>query len=188
FISMLLQQTPDSGRGFGISATVSGAIMFGVQLMALIGGPLAGRVADRQSARRALQGGALITALGWVGMAAGQGSLPVLIAMLCLQSVGSAMILASTPMVLADAVPLQRTSEANGVTAVLRQANLAIATQVSAFLLSLHSVTVGTAHYPAPASIDLTFAVLAAATVLGFLVSLTLPRRAQGLPTPALAI
>lgn len=187
FISMLLQQTPDSGRGFGVSPTLSGLIMFGVQLMALVGGPLAGRVADRRSARRALQGGALVTAVGWVGMACGQGLLPVLIVMLCVQSVGSAMILASTPMVLADAVPLERTSEANGVTAVLRQANLAVATQISAFLLSLHSVTVGNARYPAPASIDLTFMVLAAATVLGFLVSLTLPRHRPVIMAPALA-
>jgi hypothetical protein len=108
--------------------------------------------------------------------------------MLCVQSVGSVMILAATPMVLADAVPLERTSEANGVTAVLRQANLAIATQISAFLLSLHSVSVGGSLYPAPASIELTFIVLAGATILGFLVSLTLPRRGPATPVAMLAV
>jgi MFS family permease len=187
FITMLLQQTPLSGRGFGISPTLSGAIMFGGQLMAMIGGPLAGRIADRQGARRALQIGALISAIGWVGMACAQNLLWLLIAMLCVQSIGSVMILAATPMVLADAVPLERTSEANGITAVLRQANLAIATQISAFLLSLHSVSVGGSQYPAPASIELTFVVLAGATILGFLVSLTLPRRGPP-PLAALAV
>lgn len=185
FITMLLQQTPLSGRGFGISATLSGTIMFGGHLMAMIGGPLAGRIANRHGARRALQLGALVTAIGWLGMACGQGSLPMLIVMLGVQAVGSVMILAATPMVLADSVPLERTSEANGVTAVLRQANLAIATQISAFLLSLHSVTVGGSHYPGPASIDITFAVLAGATVVGFLVSLMLP--VNGRPTAVFA-
>ncbi|MDB5968003.1 MAG: hypothetical protein JWQ90_453 [Hydrocarboniphaga sp.] len=176
FMSMLLQQTPAAGSGFGLSATLSGTIMFGAQLMALFGGTATGFVANRRGARRALQAGALIAALGWVGMALGQDHLGLLVSMLLLQSVGSVMILGATPLVLAESVPLDRTSEANGVTAVLRQANFAVATQLCAFLLSTQSVSVNGSNYPAPSAVGLTFAVLASATVIGFLVSLTLPR------------
>ena len=73
-------------------------------------------------------------------------------------------------------MPLERTSEANGVTAVLRQTNFAIATQLCAFLLSLHTVTVGDAHYPSAMSVGFAFSMLTGATLLGFVVSLLLPR------------
>ena len=176
FISMLLQQTPRAGIGFGLSPTVSGAFLFGAQVTALVGGPIAGRIADRAGPRRALQVGAFIAALGWTGMYIGQHWLGLLVAMLFVQGVGSVMILGSAPMVLADAVPLERTSEANGVTAVLRQTNFAIATQLCAFLLSLHTVTVGDAHYPSATSVGFAFSMLTGATLLGFAVSLLLPR------------
>lgn len=176
FISMLLQQTPKAGIGFGLSPTLSGAFLFGAQVTALIGGPIAGRIADRAGPRRALQIGAFIAAVGWTGMYMGQHWLELLVVMLFVQGIGSVMILGATPMVLADAVPLARTSEANGVTAVLRQTNFAIATQLCAFLLSLHTVAVGDAHYPGSTSVGLAFSMLTAATVLGFVVSLMLPR------------
>jgi len=97
------------------------------------------------------------------------------------------MILAATPMVLADSVPMDRTSEANGVTAVLRQANFAVATQLSAFLLSTQSIVTTDGTYPAASAVTLAFTVLAAATVLAFIVSLTLPRRSTALPAAACA-
>lgn len=176
FISLVLQQTPEAGAGFGISPTLSGGILFGSHLMALLGGPAAGFVAGRHGARRALQAGALISAVGWVGMALGRNDLAVLLTMLYLQALGSVMILGSVPMVLAEAVPLERTSESNGVSAVLRQANFAIATQITAFLLSTQSVMVNGASYPGPQAMTLAFTVLAAMTVLGFALSLVLPR------------
>lgn len=177
FISMLLQLTPQSGSGFGLSATVSGAVMFGGQMMALIAGPASGFVADRRGPRRALQAGALLAAIGWIGMVVGQHDLVLLIAMMMLQSVGSVMILGATPLVLAESVPIDRTSEANGVTAVLRQANFAVATQICAYLLSTSSVATGGSTYPSPNAIGMTFAFLASATVLAFLLSLSLPGR-----------
>ena len=177
FISMLLQLTPQSGSGFGLSATVAGAVMFAAQMMAVIAGPTSGFVADRRGPRRALQVGALIAAIGWVGMVLGQRELWLLVPMLLLQSVGSVMILGATPLVLAESVPLDRTSEANGVSAVLRQANFAVATQICAYLLSTQSVAAGGSSYPAPSAIGLTFAFLASATVLAFLLSLSLPGR-----------
>lgn len=175
FASMLLQQDPASGAGFGESATFSGAALFLTQTMALIGGPAAGFAANRFGAGRSLQLGALVTAVGWVSMATFSDDLAILLPMLMVQAVGSVMILATIPMVLAEAVPMDRTSEANGVSAVMRQANFAIAAQICAFLLSTQSVTVGDAQYPGPAAVSLTFSMLAGATVLGFLVSLTLP-------------
>lgn len=187
FISMLLQQTPLAGSGFGLSPTLAGTIMFASHLMALLGGPAAGYVADRHGARRALQIGALIAAFGWVGMLVGMHTLWLLMVMLFVQAVGSVMILAATPMVLADSVPMDRTSEANGVTAVLRQANFAVATQLSAFLLSTQSIVTTDGTYPAASAVTLAFTVLAAATVLAFIVSLTLPRRSTALPAAACA-
>lgn len=176
FISLVLQQAPDAGIGFGISATISGSILFMAHLMAFIGGPAAGMIANRRGARRALQWGASLAATGWVGMALGRYDLAILLPMLLVQAVGSVMILASVPMVLAETVPLARISEANGVSAVLRQVNFAIATQVIAFLLSTYSVSVGGSSYPAPAAVTLTFACLASAAVLGFILSLMAPR------------
>lgn len=183
FASMLLQQTPQAGTGFGLSPTIAGAVLFGSHLMALLGGPAAGFVANRRDPRRALQAGALIAAIGWVGMALGQDLLWLMLLMLAVQAVGSVMILAAVPMVLAESVPLERTSEANGVSAVLRQANFAVATQISAFLLSTTSVMVGGSSYPSPSAVGLAFIALAGATVIGFLVSLMLPRNGQSRPS-----
>lgn len=176
FISLVLQQPPDAGIGFGVSATISGGILFASHLMAFVGGPSAGFVASRQSARRALQCGALIAAAGWVGMALGRHDFTVLLTMLMIQAVGSVMILAAVPMVLAEAAPLERISEANGVSAVLRQANFAIATQITAFLLSTQSVVVADGRYPGPQAVTLTFVFMAGAAVLGLVLALTFPK------------
>jgi hypothetical protein len=99
--------------------------------------------------------------------------------------IGTVMILAAIPMVLAKVVPMGRTSEANGVVSLVRQANIAIALQITAFVLSTKSVTVEGSSYPAPEATTLAFVLLAGTTVLCFLISLLLPRFRQAAAAPA---
>lgn len=176
FVSMLLQQRADVGTGFGLSASTAGGFMFVTYILGMAGGPAAGYIATKLDASRALQAGALVAAVGWVSMAIGQDILWLLLTGLFIQAVGTVMILASIPMVLVHLVPLNRTSEANGVVSLMRQANIAIATQITAFVLATQSVTVGGETYPAPAATTLAFTLLSGSTVVAFLISMMLPR------------
>ncbi len=174
--SMMLQQPVESGVGFGMTASDAGLLMFFTYILGMVGGPASGVIASRWDASLALRAGTLVAAVGWVCMAFGQQNVVTLLVGLFVQAVGTTMMLAAIPMVLATLVPLGRTSEANGVVSLIRQGNIAIAVQITAFILSLQSVSVGENTYPAAGAVSWAFILLAGSAVLAFVIALLLPR------------
>jgi MFS family permease len=100
--------------------------------------------------------------------------------MALLQGVGVAMAYAAAPMLIVEAAPAARTSEAAGVSSVVRHLFNAIGSQLMAVLLATATVADplgGSARYPAPSAFELVLALISALSALALIASLALPRR-----------
>jgi MFS family permease len=179
-LSILLQQPAQTGVGLGLSATAAGLVLAPSLILAVVVGPGCGILAARHGARvPALIACAVILA-AWGGLVVGHAALPWVVAMALLQGVGVATAYAAAPMLIVEAAPPARTSEATGVSSVVRHLFNAIGSQVVAVLLATATVPDplgGPARYPAPSAFELVFALISALSVLALIASLALPRR-----------
>lgn len=179
-ILLLLQQPEWTLVGFGVSATVAAMLKFPSLAMSVVAAPWSGSIAGKHGARRAMLVGAVLVALGWIGMTAYHNAIWLIITMLFLISFGGAMMYAAMPNLLIEAVPADRTSEAIGLLHVMRTTFTAIGAQVVAFTLATSTVSDlarGPGSYPTADAYLLTFIFITAVALLTLLVTITLPRR-----------
>ena len=177
FVMLLLQQPSGDGAGLGLSASVAGLIMFLPMSMGVIGGPSAAFVANRYSARLALIIGTLLIAIGWVAVATYHTNLWFILALMMAVGMGLAMASAAVPMLILEAVPPERTSEATATITSLRPAAMAIGVQLSSFFIALHTVqNAGGGSYVSDQGFMITFSFVALASLLALVAALLLPR------------
>lgn len=179
-ILLLLQQPEWTLVGFGVSATMAAMLKFPSLAMSVVAAPWSGSIAGRHGARRAMLVGAVLVALGWMGMTAYHSAIWLIVAMLFLISFGGAMMYAAMPNLLIESVPADRTSEAIGLLHVMRTTFTAIGAQIAAFTLASSTVSDaarGPGSYPAASAYLLTFFLITAVAWLTLLVTLALPRR-----------
>ena len=84
--------------------------------------------------------GAVLLCVAWTSIALWHDNLPLLIAMMVLHGLGQSIVFAAAPMLITNATPSGRTSEANGLSNVFRQTAIAIGTQVISLVLAMNSV------------------------------------------------
>lgn len=183
-LSLLLQQPVSTGVGLGLSGTVAGAVIGIGMMVAVFSGPLSGFIADHHSGRRSMIIGSAAMTVGWIGMLIEHQTLWFIACMLFVLEVGKGMVFATVPMLLVESVPAERTSEANGLTAVLRQAFIGIGASVIALALTtstighggdtagMHGVSGG---YPTASAYQLSIGIIAVMSVLCLVFSLMLP-------------
>jgi MFS family permease len=184
FLTLLMQQPKWTG-GLGISATVCGMLLLMPQSMGLAGGPLAAAMIKRRSARAALATGGLLLLTGWSAIAAYHASATFIVCMMMLACLGQAITMAAVPMLVLEAVPEGRTSEAAAVITTLRPIAMGIGTQVSAFILAgsmVRDTAHGAAAYPAIQGFTAVFALVATACVLCVVCAALLPAAASRRP------
>jgi MFS family permease len=177
---LLLQQPEWTLVGFGVSATVAALLKFPSLALSMVASPWSGSIAGTHGARRAMLIGAVLVALGWVGMTANHSTIPLLVTMLFLISFGGAMVYAAMPNLLVEAVPAERTSEAIGLLHVIRTTFTAVGAQVVAFALATSTVSDparGLGSYPSASAYFVTFAGITVSSLLVVLVTFALPRR-----------
>ncbi len=177
--SLFFQQPTESGTGLGYSATTAGGIMFLLNLSALFGGPLSGRIASRMGARATLLVGMSTMAAAWGALALWHGSPTIVLALAVGCSVGLAIAQGGIYNVIIDATPRERTGEATGLTYVFLACFFAVGAQCLFAILATSTVPQpnGEGTLPGDAAFAASFGFVAAMAGLAFLTALALPRR-----------
>jgi MFS family permease len=191
----LLQQPAWSGVGLGISATAASLLQIPTIVVAIAAALWSGRVASRTGARYALLAGCVAQAGGFVLLVFFHSTLWGVMLLLFAATGGMNIVFTTVPMLILDAAPIDRSSEATGLAQVVRSVGLAVGAQVIAFLLASEHVqnsAMGAGAFPAPAAYNRAFADIALCSILLIPLALALPRQRRsrlgtgGTATPVL--
>lgn len=180
---LLLQQPAWTGIGLGLSATMAGMVKLPGNFIALVGGPLSGHITARYGGRAALICGSTVIAASWIALAISHDNLWFIGTMMVFAGLGGSMTFAAIPNLIVEAVPQERTSEATGITVVVRQASAAIGSQIAIFLLATSTVSdpaMGPGVHAAPAAFQMTILAMAGVSILCLLTGLALPTKKPG--------
>jgi MFS family permease len=191
----LLQQPAWTGVGLGISATAASLLQIPTIAVAIAAALWSGRVASRTGARYALLAGCVVQASGFVLLAFFHATLWGVMLLLFVATGGMNIIFTTVPMLILDAAPVDRSSEATGLVQVVRSIGLAVGAQVIAFLLGSEHVqnfAMGAGSFPAPSAYNRAFAEIALCSILLIPLAFALPvqhksrRSASGTATEVL--
>ncbi|HLS97612.1 MAG: MFS transporter [Porticoccaceae bacterium] len=180
--SIVLQQPTATGVGLGLSATLAGVVLLPKTLIALASGPSAGWLISHYSGRVAMMAGAGIMLLGWVMLGFKHDSLWFIAPMLLLLGFGMSMFYSSIPIVIAQSVPLDRTSEASGMMLVIRSTAMGIGAQVVAYISDSSTIAVDGASYPDQTAVYRVIGYVVAGCVVMILIASRLSRARASAP------
>lgn len=176
--SLYFQQSTATGTGLGYTATIAGGVMFLLNISALVGGPLSGRIARRLGARAALLAGMGMLALAWGALAIWHGGTVIVMTLAVACSLGLAIAQGGIYNVIVAATPPERTGEATGLTYVFLACFFAVGAQCLFALLATERVTLsggGDVTFPSAGAFALSFGFVSAMAGLAFLTALLLP-------------
>jgi MFS family permease len=179
---MLLQQPRWTGAGLALSATIAGALKLPANLMGLLAGPWCGRITVRDGARRAMLYGSALLGAGWCILTLWHGSFWFIAVIVLALGFSGTMVYAAMPNLIVEATPEARTSEAVGLTQVVRATATAVGAQVATFLLATTTVTDparGPGIYPSAGAYDLCFAFITLTAILCLLTTLAMPGKGR---------
>lgn len=162
---LLLQQSPETGIGLGLSATLASLVSLPSQLVALIVTPFAALAIGRIGARPiAVAGGALATT-GCLILTLANSSIWMVGVAYVFVTLSSICMYASIPNIVVAETPDERTSEATGMQQVARSIGAAVGAQVIAALLTTSVVSdpvTGKGSFPSPEAFLLALSFLTA--------------------------
>ncbi|MET0370522.1 MAG: MFS transporter [Sphingobium sp.] len=157
----LLQQPVWTGIGLGISAALAASIKIPGNVVGGLASVYAGNKARQWGVRRVVMVGAMMTIAGWLVILFKHDSvLWIALAFALVMAPGMTIIAACTPSLIMEATPNDRTSEATGLTQVVRSLGYTIGSQLVAFILG-SSIVSSAAHpgeYPSETAYLMAFA------------------------------
>ena len=186
----LLQQPVWTGVGMGITATMAGLIKLPTNVTSGATAIASGYLAQRYTFRPIIILATGATFFAWVLLTLEHNSIWLLVAaaVLVLAPAGT-ILFGCAPSLIIEATPEDRTSEATGLSSVLRALAMAVGSQVIAVTLSTSLVSNGAgAKFPDQKAYFATFAVVTGFALASFLFSLLIPRPRAALqlePAPA---
>jgi MFS family permease len=183
-LPQLLQAPAHTGYGLGQSLVAAGLWMApgGLVMMAL--SPVSASLTRRRGARTSLLVGAGVIAVGYVlSTLLLRNAFEVMVAGVVV-SAGVGIAYAAMPGLIMGAVPAHETASANGLNSLMRQVGTSVSSAATAVLLAHMTVTVGALTVPSLAGYRVAFLIAAGAALLGFLLTLLVPRVHDGLDHP----
>jgi EmrB/QacA subfamily drug resistance transporter len=172
-IPQFVETPARAGYGFHASVTQAGLFLVPSTLGMLAVSPLAGRIAHSVGSRVALMGGALLTMVCFVLLAAAHTQRwEIYLASLFLGA-GVGLAFAAMANLIVEAVPPGQTGVATGMNTIMRTIGGAIGAQVAA---SIIAGATGAAGLPAESGFTIAFAISAGALFVSFLAALAVPR------------
>ncbi|MDB5582981.1 MAG: transporter [Bradyrhizobium sp.] len=177
FFPLLLQQPVWTGIGFGVTATMTGLLKLPSNAAAVLGASSSGVVAGRIGGSAVMLIGFVMCVVGWGGLLFDVTHLWFVIAILCFSTAGATIVLAGMASVVMRAVPADRTSEATGVTIVVRMIFQALGALIVGALMASATIVAGGGKpvtYPAPGAFVATIIYIVLASAIGVLASLLL--------------
>lgn len=177
-VSMLLQQPVWTGAGLGTSASFVGVLKLPAILLGAVCSVLAGIASGRLGGRVPILFGTLVMTAGALLGMAEINSLPMMFVAVALSTIGVTAVFTGVPNVIVAVSPADRTSEAAGMMSVFRAVFQAAGAQFLVIILA-SSTTSGSGNikFPDASAYMLAFALMAAVSILGFLLALGLSRK-----------
>jgi len=187
--SILLQQDPGTGAGFGLSATIVGTLKLPMLIVGTLSSVWAGWASGRWSLSLPIVVGSAALVLGLGIGTIDHDALWLVILAVVVSNAGTTALFAGVPNVVVAAAPDQRTSEAVGLSQVVRHVFQAVGAQCIAVLLAASTVAVPGGHggVPSGRAFTLVFAFMTLASLISLGAALTL-RRGKGVRPAADAI
>jgi MFS family permease len=179
-VTLLLQQPAWTLVGLGVTATVAGLAKVPGNIGSALAATLSGRQAGRRGGRVALLTGAIICALGWTGLLIHHASLWFVVTCIIVIGFGTGYLYAAIPNTVVEVAPVNRTSEATGLSAVVRTTFQAIGSQIMAVALAsstLSDPAQGKGVYPDASAYALVFALIIVSCIGCIVCAFFLPRR-----------
>jgi len=177
----LMQQPAWTLVGLGASATLAGMVKIPSNIVSAGATTWAGHLCGRYGARDVVLAGAIISAIGWCLVTVWHGSFWFVSLLIELAlSPGVTIVFSQVPNLILEAAPADRSSEATGLSQVIRSLGMAVGSQLVAVLLSSSMVTdpaTGRAAYPSEAAYTLTLTVISGFSILAAIVAWMVPRR-----------
>ncbi|RJG00622.1 MFS transporter [Noviherbaspirillum sedimenti] len=177
---LLMQQPVWTGVGLGISATLAGTLRMPVTVFGSFGATWSGRLISTYGVHRALICGLSITTAGWGVLILFHDSLVALLGSMFVSIFGICMVLTSVQSQLVHAAPGNRTSEATGLTAVVRYASQAFGTQLLTLVMAssvISDPSKGAGAFPTEVAYKWAFGIITVFCFLCFPIVLAIPRR-----------
>lgn len=162
---LLLQASPATGHGFGVSVMVAGLCMVPMGLGMLFFSPLSAKLSARRGAHVTLLVGALVMVVGNVAQALGPGNIPVLMVVLMVLSIGTALCFSAMPTLIMAWVPASETASANSLNSLLRTVGTSTCAAIGGTFLATYTIRVDGAAVPSTTGFAVTFWMAAAASV-----------------------
>lgn len=171
------QQSPDTGVGLGLSATMAGFLLLPANFLTAAVYPFVAGANRRFGPRLVASLGCLLIVVAFAALTLFHNDVLTVMLLLAVQSVGLGIVYVTIPIVIVAAAPPDRTSEATGVMSVIRSTSMAIGAQTVATILSAAGHH-GSGHgYPAQADYQTAFLYVAGTAAIGLLIAQLLPGR-----------
>lgn len=167
---MIMLSPEGSPVGLGLTATQGGLIIFAASAISFALAPLSGKIAAVVGARKALLIGILLTVIGYVLLFWGQHSLGGYLTASVVMFIGSMFIFTAFPNLVAEAVPMENTSEGMGINTVTRTIFMAVGTTVTT--MALASSTVPESGVPTQSAYTVAYIVILVTSVLGLFLTM----------------
>jgi fucose permease len=178
-----LQQPVWTGIGFGIAATAAALVKVPANAVASIASVSAGVLTRRVSVRAIMIPAAVASAIGWFGLAFAHDSFWLAAALIIIFVVPSgSLLLVMTPQIIIQSAPEERTSEATGLTQVVRAFGKAIGVQIIALCFASSQV-VSADHrgsFPAESAYEAAFIISGILSLISLMLVFALPRGSAG--------
>jgi MFS family permease len=185
--SLMLQQPTWTLVGLGTSATFVGLLKFPAVVSGAASSVWAGWASGKHGGRFPMLIGCAVMAVASALGAVSHSHVAVIFVVVCVANMGVTAAYTAVPNVLIEAAPANRTSESTGLMAVVRAMAQAIGAQVLAILLASSTVISAEGKaFPDERAYTSVFWFMAAASALGFILSLLL-KRTSPVPSQAAA-
>lgn len=175
-MSLLLQQSPATGAGIGLTATTAGIFALPTLLVGLIASPVSGYLCGRSGGRSMMLTGFACLTVAWSLLAASHHSAEIIFALLMLGGTGMAIIWAAVPNVLIGAAPPDRVSEVTGFMQLVRATGQSIGAQLVTYLLATTTIAGASGALPDDRAYTLTLSFLGVTASGAFVLCIWLPR------------
>ncbi|HSV36608.1 MAG TPA: MFS transporter [Ramlibacter sp.] len=189
-LSLMLQQPVWTGVGFGLSPSAMGWVLLPLNALTLVASPLSGLCGQRIGMQRVAALGASACLAAWLLLLPWHASFVQVMTAAVICTVGYAVLTPSLYNLIAEASPVERASEAAGVSSVCQGAAMAVGSQLIFGLLAgdtVHDAAQAAASYPSEAAFVNAFIYVAAMSLACLLVLLALPGRASVPARPLVA-
>jgi MFS family permease len=176
----LLQQPTWTLVGLGITATLAGTLKGGMAAMGMFSASWGGSLAGRYGGRYVLLIGAVMLTLTWLVLTINHASLAFVLIANIFIVFGMTVLYAAVPNLVVEAAPADRSSEATGMSSVIRAIGGALGAQAIAYALASSTISDpshGPGRYPTDDAYTAAFALVAAASFLCTIAAWFLPRR-----------